>query len=149
MAAYTDGSWATTHTLSSFLLNSGEVKSAGAIVLLTLFGLLTIRVDIDIDHASAFVPEVLSLLIAHEILKGRSISIWSDCEAVVVVLAHLRKSSLAGKKIKTSISRRFVLILSGSTHLICGRRKRRATFLRIRWLEGLCRQRWSLKPVIG
>ena len=82
-AAYTDGSWCTTHTLSSFLLNTGVVKSAGAIVLLTVFGLLTIRVEIDIDHVSAFVPEVLSLLIAHEIVKGRSISIWSDCEAAI------------------------------------------------------------------
>ena len=93
--AYTDGSWAKSHTLGSFLLNSSKIASAGAIVLLTVFGLLTIRVDMDIEHGSAFVPEVISLLVAHEILKGRSISIWSDCESAIKALNGGCRGSLA------------------------------------------------------
>ena len=83
---YTDGSWAVKHTISSFLLNTGEVSTAGAIILHTNRGLITVKVNMDLDSTSAFEPEVLSLLIAHEIARGRKINIWTDCQAAIKTL---------------------------------------------------------------
>ena len=71
---------------SSFLLNSGEVSTAGAFVLQTNRGMVTIKVVMDLDTTSAFEPEVLSLLIAHEIARDKKVDIWTDCQAAIKTL---------------------------------------------------------------
>ena len=48
--AYTDGSWKVENTVSSFLLGCGKPTTAGAIVLKTLRGLLTNKVNMDIKN---------------------------------------------------------------------------------------------------
>ena len=92
---YTDGSWAVKHTLSSFLLNAGEVSTAGAIVLHTNRGLITVKVDMDLDTSSAFEPEVLSLLIPHEISRGEKINIWTDFQFAIKTLNGGKLGSLS------------------------------------------------------
>jgi len=83
---YTDGSWTKTYSLPSLLLNSGTVVAGGAIVLHTSRGLLSIKVDIDVEVKSAFDVEVISLLIAHEMAEGRRLNIWSDCSSAIKCL---------------------------------------------------------------
>jgi hypothetical protein len=83
---YTDGSWAKQHTLSSLLLNTSKIKSAGAIVLHSTRGLFTIKVEMDIPIGSAYDAEVVSLLLAHEMSYKRSVEIWSDCNFAIKCL---------------------------------------------------------------
>jgi hypothetical protein len=83
---YTDGSWTKTYSLPSLLLNSGSIVTGGAIVLHTNRGLLSIKVDIDVEVNSAFDAEVISLLIAHEMASGRRVDIWSDCSSAIKCL---------------------------------------------------------------
>ncbi len=113
MEAYTDGSWKTEHTVSSFLLGCGKPTTAGAIVLKTLRGMLTIKVNMDIEVKGAFESEVVSLLIAHELSNGRSTTIWSDCEAAIKALTGDKKGALdqviAGWKKKQNIKFKKVL----------------------------------------
>ncbi len=70
---YMDGSWRVKHTLSSLLLNIGEVETAGAIVLHTNRGLFPIKVEMDLETNSAYDAKVISLLVAHELSKDRSV----------------------------------------------------------------------------
>jgi hypothetical protein len=81
--AYTDGSWSKSNTIESLLLGNGTVKTAGAIVLHTNRGMLTIKVVMDIEVGGAFEAELVSLLIAHELSNNRRITIWTDCEAAL------------------------------------------------------------------
>ncbi len=83
---YTDGSRSIKHTLASFLLDCGEVSTAGAMVIHTNRGMITVKVNMDLDSVSAFEPEVLSLLLAHEISRGRKVNIWTDCQAAIKTL---------------------------------------------------------------
>jgi hypothetical protein len=85
-AIYTDGSRSTRNTISSLLLGSGETATNGAIVLHTNRGMVTIKVEMDVETKSAYDPEVVSLLIAHEIAGDRKIPIWSDCSAAIKCL---------------------------------------------------------------
>jgi hypothetical protein len=55
-------------------------------VLHTSRGLVTIKVEMDVEVKSAYDPEVISLLIASEIARDRKISIWSDCSAAIKCL---------------------------------------------------------------
>jgi hypothetical protein len=48
--------------------------------------MIAIKVNMDIDTVSAFEPEVISLLIAHEIVKGRNVPIWTDCQSAIKTL---------------------------------------------------------------
>ena len=48
--------------------------------------MITIRVDMDLDTVSAYEPEVLSLLIAHEIVRDRKVNIWTDCQSAIRTL---------------------------------------------------------------
>jgi len=111
--AYTDGSWKVENTVSSFLLGCGKPTTAGAIVLKTLRGLLTIKVNMDIDVKGAFESEVVSLMIAHELSNGRSTTIWTDCEAAIKSLSGDRRGALdqvlAGWREKQNIKFKKVL----------------------------------------
>ena len=93
--AYTDGSWARTDTIASLLLGNGEIKTAGAIILHTLQGMINIKITMDIDVSSAYEAEVVSLLIAHELAKRRKVTIWTDCEAAMKRLSGRRLGALA------------------------------------------------------
>ena len=74
------------HTLSSLLLNRGEVETAGSIVLHTNRGLYPVRVDMDVETNSAYDAEVVSLLIAHELARDRVVKICSDCSSAIKCL---------------------------------------------------------------
>jgi hypothetical protein len=94
MEAYTDGSWMVQHSLSSFLLGNSTPMTAGAVVLRTTRGMVTIRVEMDINSKSAFESEVVSLLIAHELSNGRPTNIWTDCEAALKALCGGNRGAL-------------------------------------------------------
>ena len=49
----------------------------------------------DLDSTSAFELEVLSLLIAHEIARGKKINIWTDCQAAIKTLNGGKLGSLS------------------------------------------------------
>ena len=49
----------------------------------------------DIDVCSAYEAELVSLLIAHELSKGRAVTIWTDCEAAMKRLNGAGLGSLA------------------------------------------------------
>ena len=94
-AVYTDGSWSRTDTVSSLLLGCGAIKTAGALVLHTPRGMINVKVVMDIDVHSAYEAELISLLIAHELSKGRPITIWTDCESAMKRLNGAGLGSLA------------------------------------------------------
>ena len=94
-AMYTDGSWSIKNTLSTLLLGNGAVDTAGAIAVLTSRGTILIKIKMDIACGSAYETEVMSLLIAHSIAKGRKLTIWSDCEAAMKRLNGRHLGSLA------------------------------------------------------
>ena len=81
--------------MASLLLGNGKVKTAGALVLHTLRGMVNVKVIMDIDVCSAYEAELVSLLIAHELSKGRAVTIWTDCEAAMKRLNGAGLGSLA------------------------------------------------------
>jgi hypothetical protein len=109
---YTDGSWLTKHSLSSLLLGNSESVTAGAMVLHTNRGLLTVKINLDIDTRSAYDAEVISLLLAHELSAGmRDVKVWSDCESAIRCLnggglVLTDNSSQVGRSLQTYNSSR-------------------------------------------
>jgi hypothetical protein len=57
--------------------------------------MVNVKVIMDIDVHSAYEAELVSLLIAHELSKGRPITIWTDCESAMKRLNGAGLGSLA------------------------------------------------------
>jgi hypothetical protein len=50
-------------------------------------GLLTVKINLDVDTRSAYDAEVIALLLAHELSAGaREVKVWSDCESAIKCL---------------------------------------------------------------
>jgi hypothetical protein len=56
--------------------------------------MLTIKVNMDLDSTSAYEPEVLSLLFAHEIVRDKTCRIWTDCQSAIKALSGGELGSL-------------------------------------------------------
>ena len=73
-------------TTKSFLLGDSHTEAGGAIVLRQGEKFFLIRVEMDLQLESAFEAEMISLLIAIDIVRDREVTIFSDCKSALSLL---------------------------------------------------------------